>query len=57
LNIDRAHFGDQGVVLRCRNKDVVGDAGGAVNAVGVDVDVVGELCTDDLRIGLWVARR
>src|ERR1700754_3198823 len=57
LNVDRARVGDEGVAFLCRNKDVVRDNVGTVHARGVDVDVVGELRTNDMRIGLRVARR
>ena len=57
LNVDRARVGDQGIIFLCRYKDVVGNTVGTVHARGVDVNVVGELRTNDMRIGLRVVRR
>src|SRR5882757_1520065 len=57
LDVDGARFGDRGVVMFCGGEDVIGDAVGAVHARGVDVDVVGELLADDVRVGLRVTRR
>jgi len=51
------HVVDEGVVFLCRNKDVVRDPVGTVHARGVDVDVVGELRTNDMRLGLRMAPR
>ena len=43
--------------MLCGSEDVIGDAVGAVYPRGVDVDVVGELRADDVRVGLRVTRR
>jgi len=41
----------------CGSEDVVGDPVGAKHSRGVDVDVIGELRTDDVRVRLRMTRR
>lgn len=57
MNVDRACIGDRGVVMFCGSEDVLGDPVGAMHSRGVDVDVVGELRADDVRVGLRMTRR
>jgi hypothetical protein len=57
LHVDWPRLHDRRVVGVRGSEDVLGHPIGAVHPDGVDVDVVGELRPDDVRVGLWVTRR
>ena len=56
LNVDGPRPGDQRVVLFCGSEDVVGYPVGTVHVRRVDVEMVGELRPDDVRVRLRMTR-
>ena len=57
LHIDPAELGEQLLVPRARAGDVIGPHFGPEQAIRREVDLVGQLATDERAIGVWVVGR